>query len=88
MLIFLSSYYQVYETLRGITGVGEGNGPYLAMHDGFRGGDAWAGFFPGADRFMLDIHPYICFNGQPNDDPVASWAAAACTTFGPGMLSS
>ncbi|KLO13412.1 glycoside hydrolase [Schizopora paradoxa] len=81
-------YYQVYNTLRGITGVGEGNGPYLAMHDGFRGTDAWAGFFPGADRYMLDVHPYICFNGQPNNDPVASWAAAACTTFGPGMLSS
>lgn len=28
------SYKETYETIRGITGVGKGNGPLIAFHDG------------------------------------------------------
>ena len=80
-------YYQTYTTLREITGIGEGNGPYLAIHDGFRGGEAWAGFFPGADRLVLDVHPYIAFSGAPNDEPASAWAPLACERFGPHLMS-
>lgn len=60
----------------------------MVMHDGFQGTETWAGFFPGADRLILDTHPYFAFNGQPNDDPVEVWAPNACNAFGPGMLAS
>lgn len=40
--------------IRGITGVGEGNGPLISIHDGFMGIDKWAGFLAGADRLGLD----------------------------------
>jgi len=81
-------YFQVYNMLRGITGFGAGKGSFMVMHDGFQGTEAWAGFFPGADRLILDTHPYFAFNGQPNDDPVDVWAPGACSAFGPGMLAS
>jgi len=44
------SYYQAYELIRGITGYGNGNGPIMAMHEGFLGIAAWDGFLNGADR--------------------------------------
>ena len=47
------SYLQAYETIRGITGIGEGNGPMIAMHDGFAGVSNWAGFLAGSDRIAL-----------------------------------
>ncbi|KLO12560.1 glycoside hydrolase [Schizopora paradoxa] len=81
-------YFQVYTMLRGITGFGEGKGAFMVMHDGFQGTETWAGFFPGADRLILDTHPYFAFNGQPNDDPVEVWAPNACNSYGPGMLTS
>ena len=60
----------------------------ISIHDGFLGTETWAGFFGGADRLVLDTHPYICFNSQPNTEPVTEWAAAACNSFGPGMSAS
>lgn len=39
--------------IRNITGVGEGHGPYIAIHDGFQGTGAWADFLQGSDRVLL-----------------------------------
>ena len=39
--------------IRNITGTGEGNGPMIAIHDGFGGTVNWAGFLHGADRLAL-----------------------------------
>jgi hypothetical protein len=44
------SYYQAYEMIRGITGFGAGNGPMIAIHEGFVGIAKWEGFLSGADR--------------------------------------
>lgn len=79
------SYYQAHQIIRGITGFGEGNGAYISVHDGFQGQAEWANMLPGADRFLLDTHPYIAFNGQPNLDPIGVWPARACNTWGPQM---
>lgn len=79
--------------VRGITGLGEGNGPYIAIHDGFDGLSRWAGFLPGSDRIILDTHPYFAFDGQPNDAPIATgsglgvqaggiWPRQACQAWG------
>ena len=56
--------------IRGITGYGAGNGPYIAIHDGFTGLAPWADFLPGSDRFALDMHPYLAFNGDSNTSPI------------------
>ncbi len=40
--------------IRGIGGVGEGNGPFISIHDGFQGLPDWAGFLSGSDRIALD----------------------------------
>ncbi|GAA5970276.1 hypothetical protein JCM11641_001645 [Rhodosporidiobolus odoratus] len=39
-----SFYTQAYETVRNITGYGKGNGPFLALHDGFKGTRRWHNF--------------------------------------------
>jgi glucan 1,3-beta-glucosidase len=57
--------------IRSITGYGEGNGPYIAIHDGFIGVAKWANLFPGSDRIALDTHTYFAFDGQPNTEPIA-----------------
>ncbi len=74
--------------IRSITGYGQGNGPYIAIHDGFNLG-VWAGFLPGSDRMVLDTHPYLAFSGQANTAPVVTddglgepggtWPSQACT---------
>ncbi|KDQ56459.1 glycoside hydrolase family 5 protein [Jaapia argillacea MUCL 33604] len=78
-------YLQAYETIRSITGTGEGNGAYISIHDGFAGLTSWKGFLTGADRMVLDTHPYFAFNGQPNTAPIdtpagdgGTWPAQAC----------
>lgn len=71
--------------IRGITGFGAGNGPFISIHDGFQGTGDWAGFFPGADRMMLDTHPYFAFNGQPNLNPISFFPQQMCIAYGPGM---
>jgi hypothetical protein len=73
--------------IRGITGFGEGRGPFISIHDAFVGVDTWAGFLPGSDRISLDTHPYFAFNGGTNTDPIDSgtgskaggtWPSKAC----------
>jgi len=50
-------YLESYELIRNITGTGEGNGPYIAIHDHFEPLSNWANFLHGADRLALDTHP-------------------------------
>jgi glucan 1,3-beta-glucosidase len=72
--------------IRGITGYGAGNGPYIAIHDGFAGLPTWAGFLPGSDRIILDTHPYFAFDGTPSTAPIDGnggvWPAQACSSWG------
>jgi hypothetical protein len=39
--------------IRGITGFGAGNGPMIAIHEGFVGIAQWDGFMSGADRLWV-----------------------------------
>jgi glucan 1,3-beta-glucosidase len=57
--------------IRGITDYGEGNGPYIAINDGLNL-DAWANFPHGADRMVLDTHPFLAFDGLPKTAPVVT----------------
>ena len=52
------SYYQAYEMIRGITGFGAGNGPVIALHEGFLGVAVWDGFLSGADRMYVSAYRY------------------------------
>lgn len=79
--------------IRDITGIGEGHGPYIGIHDGFLGLQEWAGFLQGSDRIILDTHPYFAFDGSANTDPIATgtgleaggvWPKDACG-WGAGM---
>ncbi|KAJ7929518.1 glycoside hydrolase [Mycena leptocephala] len=93
-----SFYLQAHNMIRGITGTGEGNGPFISIHDGFNGTAAWAGFLPGSDRIILDTHPYFAFDQQPNDAPIATsedpasaggiWPHQACSAWGPAINTS
>ena len=62
------SYLEAYNVVRNASGTGEGNGPWVVLHDAFFGLTNWAGFLPNADRLQLDIHHNICFDGQSADD--------------------
>lgn len=77
-----SFYSAAYETIREVTGIGAGNGPYIAIHNAFRTLDQWEGFLTGADRVILDQHPYLAFQGDTSPTPASSvrrpcsnWAA-------------
>ncbi|KAJ6452459.1 glycoside hydrolase family 5 protein [Mycena sanguinolenta] len=85
----LSSFYlEVHDMIRGITGFGEGHGPFISIHDGFSALSSWADFLPGSDRINLDQHPYFAFSGNPNNEPIATsenpddaggqWPGLAC----------
>ncbi|KAF8883295.1 glycoside hydrolase superfamily [Infundibulicybe gibba] len=71
-----SFYLEAHNMIRGITGIGEGKGPYISIHDGFDGLDSWVGFLSGSDRIALDTHPYFAFNGGANDDPIDTGSGA------------
>jgi glucan 1,3-beta-glucosidase len=79
-----------------ITGYGAGNGPYIAIHDGFLGLGGWADYLPGSDRLVMDTHPYFAFDGSLNNAPLAvpeegmlvnagasggTWPKQACDTW-------
>jgi len=69
--------------IRDITGVGEGNGPVISLHDGFSGDLAtWNGFLGGSDRIVFDSHPYLAFD-EPNDDSYPVQMLKACDRWGP-----
>lgn len=80
--------------MREITGYGEGNGPYMVVHDSFQGLAGLVGFTEGADRIGADVHPYFAFNGDANPATIDSgvgpgagngWAGRACTRYGTMM---
>ncbi|GJE83932.1 glycoside hydrolase family 5 protein [Phanerochaete sordida] len=73
-----SFYYETYQLIRNITGVG--NGPYIVVHDGFQGLTPWKGFMEGAYGMVLDTHPYVAFGGGLNQ-PLDYWPPAACRAF-------
>ncbi len=60
-----SFYLEAYKIIRDITGIGQGKGPMLSIHDGFIGIQNWYDFLPGADRLALDQHTYMVFVDQP-----------------------
>ncbi|KAH8103524.1 glycoside hydrolase family 5 protein [Cristinia sonorae] len=93
-------YLQAHDMIREITGIGEGKGPYIAVHDGFLGVTQWDGFLPNSDRIIMDTHPYFAFNGQPNNEPInipadgdptqfgGKWPLQACRSWASGMNTS
>ncbi|KAF6750558.1 glycoside hydrolase superfamily [Ephemerocybe angulata] len=88
----LSSFYlRAYNILRGVTGFGEGNGPYIALQDGLQSLQLWNDVLPGADRVIMDGHAYFAFGGDntasmvapaENGEPGGTWPAQACTAWG------
>lgn len=78
---WLASYLEAYTYVRAAGGIGQGNGPFVSMHDGFLGETAWAGYLPGSDRIALDMHPYLCFQAQ-SSAPMSSYAKTPCTAWG------
>ncbi|KAH7092737.1 glycoside hydrolase [Auriculariales sp. MPI-PUGE-AT-0066] len=74
-------YLHVYKMIREITGIGEGKGPYVAIHDHFQTMKDWEGFLSGADRLALDSHMYFTFGGK--DTPsIEGFPAAPCGSWG------
>ncbi|KAJ3510567.1 hypothetical protein NLJ89_g4596 [Agrocybe chaxingu] len=80
-------YVEAYKMIRGITGIGEGKGPFISLHDGFQGLERWEGFLQGGDRIAIDRHPYFAFSGGPATSPIdtgtgptagGTWVQAAC----------
>ncbi|KAG9033592.1 hypothetical protein FS837_002421 [Tulasnella sp. UAMH 9824] len=62
-------------------------GPWIAVHDAFRGLSAYNDFLPGHDRIALDTHPYLMF-GAPDRSPLASQVNKPCTQWASGVNSS
>jgi len=71
----------MHDYLRNITGYGEGNGPYLSIHDGFQDLSTWADFLPGRDRMAMDTHPYMCFGDSTNNAPLAQQVSLPCSLW-------
>ncbi|KAJ7284148.1 glycoside hydrolase family 5 protein [Mycena rebaudengoi] len=89
-----SFYLQVHDMIRSITGYGQGNGPYIAIHDGFQPTSIWANFLQGSDRIILDGHPYFSFGGvdtspmavlDDKGNPGGKWPTQACNAWGPAI---
>ncbi|KAG8737386.1 hypothetical protein FRC10_008264 [Ceratobasidium sp. 414] len=76
-----SFYLEAHNMIRNITGIGEGNGPWLSVHDGFQGISQWADFMPGSDRVALDSHPYFSFSDQ-DTSAVTAQTKKPCTAWG------
>ncbi|KAF9476407.1 glycoside hydrolase family 5 protein [Pholiota conissans] len=88
-----SFYLQAHDMIRNITGLGEGHGPYIAIHDGFQPLSSWSNFLRGSDRLVLDQHPYFSFGGLQIDPigvvgeetgiPGGKWPLTVCNNWGP-----
>ncbi|KAF8602790.1 glycoside hydrolase [Ceratobasidium sp. AG-I] len=76
-----SFYVEAHSMIRNITGYGEGNGPWISIHDGFQALTAWADFMPGSDRVALDSHPYFCFTDQ-DTSAITAQTKKPCTSWG------
>ncbi|KAJ7673257.1 hypothetical protein DFH06DRAFT_979190, partial [Mycena polygramma] len=83
--------------IRGITGSGEGHGPFTRIHDGFDGTASWAGILPGSDTIRR-VNPYCASDQQPDDSPIVTsedpasaggiWLKQACSVWGPSINTS
>ncbi|KIM22994.1 glycoside hydrolase family 5 protein, partial [Serendipita vermifera MAFF 305830] len=73
-------YYEAYNVIRNVTGIGEGKGPMISFHDGFLDFTTWNTFMTGADRIALDTHPYFAFDG-PNVAPLAEFLPRPCSRW-------
>jgi aryl-phospho-beta-D-glucosidase BglC (GH1 family) len=73
-------YAEAYRVLRNAGGVGNGNGPFMSIHEAYWGLEEWVGFLSGADRIALDTHPYLIFEVLTNT-PVDQFAAEACNSW-------
>jgi hypothetical protein len=82
--VYFISYGQAYNVARGVSGIGQGKGPVLSLHEGFCGLNQWANFMTNADRLALDFHPYVCFGGQ-SSKPISSYANTPCSSWGSAM---
>lgn len=82
------SYREAYETIREITGIGEGKGFYISYHDGFSGLSNFAGFLRGADRIAMDSHPYMAFDGSSATDPMDTGVGEGAGGVWPGQACS
>ena len=85
---FSISYLTMYDMMRNITGIGEGNGPFISVHDGFQNLATWEDFLPGGDRIAMDTHTYLCFGGvdvrplsQQLERPCTAWAKEQNTSW-------
>ncbi|KAF9086855.1 hypothetical protein BGX23_008538 [Mortierella sp. AD031] len=79
-------YKQAFATVRQATGPGKG--PWVIVHDGFLGLDAFSGFMLNSDRLMLDTHQYIMFNeGLMSLNQTAQFKFA-CQTWGTALTTS
>ncbi|OJT09588.1 hypothetical protein TRAPUB_13965 [Trametes pubescens] len=79
-------YLHAYEIVRKASGMGEGKGPWVIFHDVFLSLSHWMSFLQNTDRMQLDVHQYICFNGQSADNYTARVKAdLACDTWGTGV---
>jgi len=85
-----SFYLETYTMMRNITGLGTDHGPFIAIHDGFEPASTWYTLLRGADRLMLDDHPYLAFGGEnlapiaatgPQGQPGGTWPAEACNAW-------
>lgn len=74
-------YLEAYRIVRTASGIGEGKGPWISLHDGFATRGDWYGFMGQPDRLTLDTHPYLCFNTQ-SDSPMSTYSRTPCTSWG------
>jgi len=83
-----SFYLEAHDMIRNITGYGEGNGPFINIHEGFAGMQAWAGYLAGSDRIALDLHPYFAFDAPASVAPPSSFVGSPCSSWGPELNTS
>ena len=78
--------------IRNITGIGEGKGVYLGFHDPYTPLTHWPdGFMTGADRIVIDAHPYLAFDSPASTatidtgtgpDAGGQWPVEPCQRWG------
>lgn len=73
-----SFYNEAYRVIREATGYGAGNGPFLVIHEGFVGVERWIDFMPGADRMVIDHHPYKAFTPSAYELPWSQQLSDVC----------
>jgi glucan 1,3-beta-glucosidase len=75
-------YLEAYRIVKEVCGTGQGNGPYVSIHNGFESPANWVGLYPNADRMAMDMHPYLAFNDRQDPSPPSSRIALPCSIWG------